>query len=266
MLNSERLPTVFVCCDGMAAAGKGTLLEHLHDEHEFICLSSGFLYRAITFWALSRGLNVEHPEEFQKIIDEFEVRLIVDEGGTLSIELKSDNQVSCFTLDDTKTVLRNPEIDKVISFVSASEEIQDKVDQAIIQLIPEYSPIVLDGRDTYRFVNAIAAYSGNLSVITFALYLYAQTEVLQHRAQQRLVQQAAERGELVTETMLAEEATAVVKRNEKDFTRESGRLLRPDEAATSSVYDLVLDTSHITAAEVAQTVWIALQDLLPKSD
>jgi cytidylate kinase len=250
----------------MAAVGKGTLLDHLHDEHDFVCFSSGFLYRAITSWALSRGLDLEHPDEFQKILDELQVRLMVDAAGVLSIELGSDGQLSCFTLDDTKTVLRNAEIDAAISFVSASVTIQEKVDKAIIQLIPEYSQIVLDGRDTYRFINAIAAYSENLSVITFALYLYAQTEVLQERAQQRLIQQAAEKGEVVTQDMLAEEAAAVVARNERDFTRESGRLLRPDEAATAQVYDLVLDTSHITASEVAQIVWIALQKLVPKRD
>ncbi|MBP7774791.1 (d)CMP kinase, partial [Candidatus Woesebacteria bacterium] len=251
MSQSERLSTVFVCCDGMAAVGKGTLLDHLHKEHDFVCLSSGFLYRAITSWALSRGIDLEYPDKFQQIIDELQIRLMVDAAGVLNIELSSDSQVSCFTIDDTKTILRNPEIDAVISFVSASAALQEKVDQAIMQLIPEYTSIVLDGRDTYRFINAIAAYSGDISVITFALYLYAQTEVLQQRAEQRLIQQAAERGELVTETMLAEEAGAVVTRNEKDFTRESGRLLRPEEAAAADVYDLVLDTSHITAAEVA---------------
>lgn len=266
MSQSERLSTVFVCCDGMAAVGKGTLLDHLHDEHDFVCLSSGFLYRAITSWALSSGLDPKNPEEFQKIIDEIQIQLMVDAAGVLSIELSNGNEASCFTLDDTKTTLRNPEIDAAISFISASEALQEKVDQAIIQLIPEHASIVLDGRDTYRFINAIAAYSGDISVITFALYLYAQTEVLQNRAQQRLIEQAAERGEVVTEAMLAEEAATVVARNEKDFTRESGRLLRPEAAVTAGVYDLVLDTSHITAAEVAQTVWIALQDLLPKRD
>lgn len=257
MHHQERNPTVLVCCDGMAAAGKGTLMEYLKNEREFLCISSGFMYRAITAWALAHGFNSESKEAFEQAFEDLHVELTMQDE-VLSVKLSDGILALYFDLEDEKTVLRSTEIDMLISFVSSCESVQTKIDSAIQKVIAEYPRIVLDGRDTYRFIEALALVSDGVLVIPYALYLFAQTEVLQERAKKRLQTQAAMRGEVVSAAELEFEAETVTQRNEKDFTRTSGRLLRPEDAQLSGKYDLVLDTSEISADEVAATVWADL--------
>lgn len=234
-------------------------MEYMVKHHEFVDVSSGPVYRAVTAWALSAGFDPMHPESFEQQFQSVSLDFSFETGEEVLI-VSTQEKRQCFCLNTDQSSLRTPAIDAAISSIGSHPAICQKVDRAIVSLTQNKERIFLDGRDTYRFAAALASHSDGLLVVPFALYLFAQTSVLQERAQARLTAHYAANGDVPSSEKLAEVAAAVVSRNEKDFSRSRGTLLRPEQARSSAYYDLVLDTSTLTPQEVGALVWQSILD------
>lgn len=284
---------VLIVADGPGASGKGTLAEYLQKEFDFIAFSTGLFYRAVTAWYLERNFAKGKVQErrnlnaLQKEFQHFRLSIVGDVTGhanKLYFRIEDRKGFLLFPLEG----LRTHEIESEVSFISGLDFICDYIDEQIINLVRQAPRGFVDGRDGHQKFGqfreskaerrekaekfaAIQDYlneqeedsSASIDPVrrAFFLYLYASSEELERRALHRLLtkkQQEQGSTAVLTEEEIQEEVTVSRMRTEADFTREHGRLLRPQEAHNSNLYDLVLCTDGMNPQEVSLYVLAAL--------
>lgn len=284
---------VLIVADGPGASGKGTLAEYLQKEFDFIAFSTGLFYRAVTAWYLERKFSRGKTQDrrnlsaLQKEFSHFKLSIVGDvTGHTNKLYFKVEDRKGffLFSLDE----LRTHEIEAEVSFISGLDFICYYIDEQIINLVRQAPRGFVDGRDGHQKFGqfreskaerrekaekfeAIQEYlneqeedsTASIEPVrrAFFLYLYASSEELERRALHRLLtkkQQEQGLSVVLTEEEIEEEATISRMRTEGDFNREHGRLLRPQEAQNSNLYDLVLCTDGMTPQEVSLYVLAAL--------
>lgn len=211
--------TSVVTVDGPAASGKTTAACGTARRLGFGHLSSGMLYRAVTWAALRGGWAVEE-ESLDDRLASLDLALVPADGryrvrvdGTeLEEELYSDPVVAR------------------VSEVSARPEVRRAVNR-LVRAEGRRRSLVCDGRD----VGATVFPDADLKV-----YLVAAAE---ERARRRL----RERGEALTEAALERETARLGGRDEHDATREASPLRAAADAVT-------IDTTDVGPEEVVERI------------
>lgn len=211
--------TSVVAVDGPAASGKTTAARGAARRLGFRHLSSGTLYRAVTWAALRGGWAVEE-ESLDDRLASLDLALVPADGryrvrvdGTeLEEELYSDPVVAR------------------VSEVSARPEVRRAVNR-LVRAEGRRRSLVCDGRD----VGATVFPDADLKV-----YLVAAAE---ERARRRL----RERGEALTEAALERETARLGGRDEHDATREASPLRAAADAVT-------IDTTDVGPEEVVERI------------
>ncbi|MBP9820379.1 (d)CMP kinase [Candidatus Woesebacteria bacterium] len=238
----RKLSNYRMVVDGPAAAGKGTLGRR-YSEAGAIHLSFGLWARTLTylwlqFWSEHDGGQTE--QAFKQFADSLTTATVTI-GAKDLVTVRYLGRV--FSL--TQVELRSQAVTESVPLVAGNPHciayIEDKMEEDFFY---EDKPIFLEGRDMWRLAAALRP--TNPQILVTALYL----AVSDHEAARRAVVRAHPGTSEITDQQIGSALREVQQRNEKDYTRVHGTLLRVDEAVASGNYDAVLQTNHMNAHEV----------------
>lgn len=202
---------MIVTIDGPAGAGKSTVARALAARLGYRYLDTGAMYRALAWLALARGVDAADAEALGAL------------ARSHQVELGSDGAVTIAGHDVTAAI-RAPEVDRVVSAVSAHSQVREvmRARQRELSLVVD---CVIEGRD----IGTVVAPQAELKI-----YLVADPD---ERVRRRL----AERPDA--------SATELVARDAGDAER-----MQP---AADAVY---LDTTGLSIAEVVERIESLLRE------
>jgi cytidylate kinase len=123
---------VIVAIDGPAGSGKSTVARRLAERLGFRYLDTGAMYRALTWLALERGLDLEDGAALAGLAREYPATV---EGDSTRIADR-----------DVTTEIRTVEIDRVVSSIARHQEVRAVLRERQRALAAE-GDAVIEGRD-----------------------------------------------------------------------------------------------------------------------
>lgn len=213
------LPSI-IAIDGPAASGKSTIGKRLADELGYLFFDTGVMYRAITWIALQRGVDVRDAGAVTRLAQETPI--------DVAPASRPDGR-ACDVIVDGRDItweVRRPEVDANVSVVSAYEGVRRAL-SGQQRRIGQRGRVVMVGRDIGTVI---------LPEADLKIYLDASAE---ERARRRFAEIVA-RGEKAD---FDEILSKVRERDRIDSTRAVAPL-RPAEDA------VILDSDQLNADEV----------------
>ena len=219
-----KTPPSIIAIDGPAASGKSTLGRRLADSLGYLFFDTGVMYRAVTWIALQRGLNVQD----EAVVADLAEKIQID----VSPASKPDGRV-CDVMVEGKDITwetRQPEVDANVSIVSAYRGVRSAMSKQQ-RRIGQRGRVIMVGRDIGTVV---------LPEADLKIYLDASA---QERARRRSNEIKARGGEAGYEDILA----SVIERDRINSTRD----VAPFRAAEDAV---MIDSDSMSADEVFEEV------------
>lgn len=222
---------ITIAIDGHSSCGKSTMAKDLARELGYTYIDTGAMYRAVTLFAMRKGLFAEDgtidTETLQGLMGEVSIAQKNIEGKTITF----------LNGEDVEKEIRSLEVSSHVSPIAALPFVREKMVEQQRQMGRE-GGIVMDGRDigTVVFPNA-----------ELKIFVTASAEV---RAQRRYK-------ELIEKGMPASYEDILRNVTERDYI-DSHRAVSPLRPADDAV---ILDNSNLTIAEQKQ--W--LLDLVEKN-
>ena len=218
------LPPSIIAIDGPAASGKSTIGKRLADSLGYLFFDTGVMYRAVTWLALQRGVNVRDEAAVTRLAEETSIEV--------APASKSDGR-ACDVLIEGRDITweaRGPEIDANVSVVSAYAGVRAALSRQQ-RRIGQRGKVVMVGRDIGTVV---------LPEADLKIYLDASAE---ERARRRYDEIIARGGEADYNEILSK----VRNRDHIDSTRAVAPL-RPAKDA------VLIDSDYMSAEEVFEKV------------
>ncbi len=214
------MPPNIIAIDGPAASGKSTLGRRVADRLGYLFFDTGVMYRAVTWLALQRGVDVSGESAVTAIA----------RSVTIDVRPPSrDDGRACDVLADGADVTwetRRPEVDANVSVVSAYRGVREAL-ASQQRRIGLRGRVVMVGRD----IGTVVLHEADLKI-----YLDASAE---ERARRRCAEILARGGQAVHEEILA----GVRRRDEIDSTRAHSPLKAAEDA-------VILDSDSSSADDV----------------
>ncbi len=213
-----------ITIDGPAAAGKSVLGEKLAQRLDYLYFDTGVMYRAITWLALQRQIDVADEVALTRLAETVRIGIArpeVNDGRQYTVSIDSQ---------DITWEIRRPEVDQNVSAVSAYEGVRRAM-AAQQRAIGIRGQVVMVGRDIGTVV---------LPEADLKLYLTASPE---ERARRRWKEIQA-RGQEADYQQVLEDMR---RRDRIDSEREVAPL-RPAEDA------VVINNDHLTVEEEVRLV------------
>jgi CMP/dCMP kinase len=174
---------MIVAIDGPAGAGKSTVARRLAERLGFRYLDTGAMYRAVTWLAVERSLDLEDGEPLGRLAEEHPVDL--DEDGRVTI-----------AGNDVTAEIRQAEIDRLVPIVARHPEVRAVMRRRQRELA-ELGNAVIEGRD----IGTVVAPNADVKV-----YLNADPDI---RARRRQLERPDIGGDaLATDLRLRDESDA----------------------------------------------------------
>jgi len=217
-------PPSIIAIDGPAASGKSTLGRRLADSLDYLFFDTGVMYRAVTWIALQRGLNVRDEAAVTDLAEKIQI--------DVSPASKPDGRV-CDVIVEGKDVTwetRRPEVDANVSIVSAYRGVRGAMSKQQ-RRIGQRGRVIMVGRDIGTVV---------LPEADLKIYLDASAG---QRARRRYNEIKTRGGEADYEDILA----SAIERDRIDSTRDVAPLRAADDA-------VVIDSDTMSADEVFEKV------------
>lgn len=213
-----------IAIDGPAGAGKSTVAQYVARELGYLYIDTGAMYRAATWLALQKGIDVNDGDAIAKAASDADIQLQPGDETT-------NNRVRVFVNgEDVTQAIRNPVISDLVSPVSAHSPLRKVLVERQRELAKN-GRVVLDGRDIGTVV---------LPEAEVKIYLDASPEV---RARRRTKDYA--------DLGLKPDFEKTLKNiNERD-ERDSNRADSPLKPATDAV---MIVTDNMTIEQVAEAI------------
>jgi cytidylate kinase len=221
---TKQTPPSIIALDGPAASGKSTLGRTLADSLGYLFFDTGVMYRAITWIALQRDLNLRN----EAIITELAQKAQID----IRPPSKADGRACDVVIGDKDVTweVRDGEVDANVSVVSAYAGVRKALSEQQ-RRIGMRGRIVMVGRDIGTVV---------LPEADLKIYLDASAE---ERAKRRF-DEIITRGEKAD---FDEILRKVMERDHIDSTRAVAPLRPADDA-------IIIDSDKMTAEQVVARV------------
>lgn len=235
-----RLQPRVIAIDGPAGSGKTTVGYAVAEQIRYIFFDTGAMYRAVTWTALARGMDVRDEERISQLAAMIDVDILpppdADSHARASVVMVDGQDVS--------DAIRRPEVDQTVSIVSAFAGVREALSRQQRRVgsrygrgLAELPGIVMVGRDIGTVIMPDAP---------LKIYLDASAE---ERARRRYREHVAKGKAPDYDQVLAD----IRRRDELD----SGRALSPLRVAEDAK---VIDTSALSIdAVVAQVLAYLLQ-------
>jgi cytidylate kinase len=217
---SKNVSPSIVAIDGPAASGKSTIGKRLADALDYLFFDTGVMYRAVTWLALQRGLDVQ---------DEAAITALAE---SVPIDVRPPSKADGRACDvivegqDITWETRRPEVDANVSVVSAYPGVRRAL-SAQQRRIGQRGRVVMVGRD----IGTVVLPDADLKI-----YLDASAEERARRRYDEIIV----RGE---EADYDEILSKVLERDRIDSTRDVAPLKAADDA-------IVVDSDNLNADEV----------------
>jgi cytidylate kinase len=214
-----------IAIDGPVASGKSAVGLELSRDLGYRLVDTGMIYRALTWLALQRGLDLEDGDALAEMARKAVVQLgAPDAGGrpTISIEGR-----------DVTGVLREPDVDRNVSLVSRVPGVR----QATLQLqrdLAREGRLIMLGRDIGTIV---------LPDAPVKIFLDASAEERARRRHRELAESGIHRPK---DEILKE----LLQRDEMDKGRHVSPLKPADDAVIINTDDLTLEQVVVRVHEV----------------
>lgn len=218
------MESVIVAIDGPSGTGKSSTSKAVAAELGLSYLDTGAQYRAITWWMISNGIDVDDPAA------------IASASGKPVIESGTDPAAPTITVDglDASGPIRTQEVTSKVSAVSAVPEVRARITElqrTIASAAAKVAKgIVVEGRDIGTTV---------LPGADLKIFLTASPEARAARRSGELKGKEA--------TDLAATRQALVKRDAADAGRKTSPLAKADDAVE-------VDTTELTLSQVIECV------------
>lgn len=209
-----------IAIDGPVAAGKTTVGKLVAQKLRYLCVDTGFFYRAVTYLTLKKGLDVKDNEASGEI------------AKNADIEIKSDNSKTLIFSDGENITpyLRTPEVDKTVSYPSANPVVRSALTPRMRKVARE-NKVIMIGRDIGTVV---------LPHADLKIWLDADTKTRAKRRTEELKSKGLKPDfHTVLEDML--------KRDKIDGGRDVAPMQIPVDA-------VIIDTSDLTIPQVVKKV------------
>jgi cytidylate kinase len=219
---SNPLSSVVVAMDGPSGSGKSSTSRGVARRLGLRYLDTGAMYRAVTWWMLQHGVDVEDPEA------------VAARVGEPVLVSRTDPDSPTITVDgaDVSGPIRSPEVTGAVSAVSAVPQVRARLLDEQRAIIGD-GGIVVEGRD----IGTVVCPEAEVKV-----YLTADPEA---RATRRSAELAA--GTDVTATQ-----QDLLRRDRLDSGRATAPLAMADDAHH-------LDTTPFTLQEVVEQVVVLVE-------
>ena len=217
-------PPSIIAIDGPAASGKSTIGKRLADSLGYLFFDTGVMYRAVTWLAIQRGVNLRDETAVTRLAEETPIEV--------APASQSDGR-ACDVLIEGRDITweaRGPQIDANVSVVSAYAGVRAALSKQQ-RRIGQRGQVVMVGRDIGTVV---------LPEADLKIYLDASAE---ERARRRYDEIIARGGEADYEEILSK----VRNRDHIDSTRAVAPL-RPAKDA------VLIDSDRMNAEEVFEKV------------
>ena len=213
-----------IALDGPAASGKSTVGSRVADALDYLFFDTGVMYRAITWIALERDVDINDANAVAKLTEETPIDVLPP---------SQDDGRACDVLVEKKDITwacRRPEVDANVSVVAAYAGVRAAltVQQRRIGL---RGKVVMVGRD----IGTVVIPEAKLKI-----YLDASAE---ERAKRRY-EEIIGRGE---EADYDEILDKVIKRDHIDSTRDVAPLRPADDA-------IIIDSDKLNADQVFEQI------------
>lgn len=209
-----------IAIDGPAGAGKSTVAKKVADKLSFLYIDTGAMYRALTYFALSEGIDIHNGHQLKEGLDNCSIKLIPSISGT----------VVYVNGKDVTEAIRTNEVTQNVSIVASHKEVRAVMLEQQREMA-KLGGVVLDGRDIGTHV---------LPDAEVKIFLTASVE---ERAKRRH-EENVKKGYSSSLEKLIEE---IKQRDELDSTREVAPLKKADDA-------IELDTTSMTINEVVDEI------------
>lgn len=213
-----------IAIDGPAASGKSTIGLRLAEALGYIFFDTGVMYRAVTWLALERGIDVHDEAAVTALAEEMHI--------DVAPASKSDGR-ACDVLVDGRDITwetRSRKVDANVSIVAAYRGVRKALSQQQ-RRVGQRGKIVMIGRD----IGTVVLPDADLKI-----YLDATAE---ERARRRYDEIVARGGNTDYDAILKR----VIERDRIDSTRDVAPLKAADDA-------VVLDSDKLTADEVFEQI------------
>jgi CMP/dCMP kinase len=185
---------MIVAIDGPAGAGKSTVARRLAERLGFRYLDTGAMYRAVTWLAVERSVELEDGQLLGRLAEESPVEL--DEDGSVRI-----------AGHDVTEAIRQAEIDRLVPIVARHPEVRGIMRRRQRELA-DLGNAVIEGRD----IGTVVAPDADVKI-----YLNADPEV---RAKRRQLERPDIGGDaLATDLRLRDESDAARMQPAEDAER-----------------------------------------------
>jgi CMP/dCMP kinase len=215
---------IIIAIDGPAASGKSTLGRRLADSLDYLFFDTGVMYRAVTWGALERGLEIINESAVTSLAKtaQIDVRPPSKEDGR-----------ACDVLLDGKDItwqIRRPDVEANVSPVSAYKGVREAL-ASQQRRIGLRGRVVMVGRDIGTVV---------LPEADLKIYLDASEEERARRRYTEILQRGGQAD-------LLQVFEGVRKRDDIDSTRDFSPLRAAEDA-------VIIDSDKLNAEEVFEKV------------
>jgi len=218
------MPPKMIAIDGPAASGKTTLGRRLADYLGYLFVDTGVMYRAVTWAALQRGIDIHDEARVTALAEEVQIDILPpSQNDGRFYDVRMDHQ-------DITWEIRNLQVEAAVSIVSAYPGVRRAL-TAQQRRIGLRGRVVMVGRDIGTVV---------LPEADLKIYLDASPE---ERARRRFAELQA-RGEAADYGAILQK---VRERDQIDSTRQ----VAPLQAAPDAIH---IDSDGLTAEEVFERV------------
>ena len=225
-LRKDLSDVINIALDGPAGSGKSTVSKLVAKKLDILSLDTGAMYRAVALKCINEGVDYSEKSQVDRVVENIDLRVEYGNGGQL-------------TLLDGKDVsgdIRTSQVSMLASYVSAYPSVRAKM-VSLQREIASHVSCILDGRDI------------GTNVLPDCLYKFFLTASPEVRAERRFKEDKLKGSTQTYEDILLEI-------NERD-AQDRNRAVAPLKCADDAV---VIDTSEMTAEEVANTICERIQE------
>ena len=222
---------MIVAIDGPAGSGKSTIAREIARKLGFQQLDTGAMYRAVTYSALDRSVDLDDEEAVVDVAHAIHITFASHAGESTRIMVDGH---------DVSAQIRTPEVDSCVSKVSAYPGVREAM-VVLQRKCADAQDIVAEGRDIGTVVFPHAEVK---------IFLTADPH---ERARRRTAQRHA--GEHVDEATLEREVEQTLSALEERDRLDASRAVAPLTAAPDAQH---IDSTRFTIDEVVDQVAAAV--------
>lgn len=204
-----------IAIDGPAGSGKSTISKALADQFGFIHIDTGAMYRAITYVALKKGIDLTKEENYHFVQD-------------IEVEYKEDKIL--VDGEDVGCYIRSDLVTKNVSLVSSFPLVRKNL-VAIQQKTSKNKNVIMDGRD----IGTVVLPNANLKIFL--------TANLEERSKRRMLE-LQQKG---LDVNLSEVIKDIERRDKFDSSRKASPLIIAKDA-------IIIDTTNYSIEETIQRI------------